>query len=410
MISDYRFKARNWQGRKVNGRLSGSSLDEAQAKIRSRGLVPLEIREYRYLNLFRRAALLKALHGFGLGRYSSRDLMIFCRQLATMLKAGIPVLHALNVLAGQMENKTLRVKLQGASTSLEQGSDLAGSLNEQEGYFPPLLVNMVAAGEAGGMLDDILERMALHYENQHDMEEKIRSATAYPLLVTAVALIVVLVMIIFVLPQFAGIFNSMGMEMPLFSRVLLAAGAGAVSYWPLIAAALAAGTGGLTWYAKTEKGRLRLDMLRLRLPLYGKIYSKNIAARFARTLGSLLAGGVTLQSSLRLVDKVIDNKVISSAIGSLSDALNCGETIAGPMSAAGCFPPLLTEMIRVGEETGTLGQTLNRAAVFYEKEVSYIVDRLGTILEPILLLAVGLFIGLLVFSILSPMYQVFQMI
>ncbi len=410
MASQYRYKAKDWQGNQKSGVLSTASENEALSQIRSRGLVPLEIRKQRYLNLFSKEYFLKFLEVIGLSQYSSRDLMIFCRQLSTMLKAGVSVLRALNVLAGQMENRSFRAKLSAAAFALEEGSDLAGAFKEQQGYFPSLLINMTAAAEAGGVLDTFMERMALHYEKQHDLEEKIRSATVYPLFITVVAIIVVLVMIIFVLPQFANIFNSMGMEMPLFSRILLAAGQTAAGYWHLFLLAFLSGLGALKWYTKTEKGRLRVDRLRLSLPLYGKIYRQNAAARFARTLGTLLGGGVTLHSALQLADNTIDNAVISSTINDLSDALNSGESLAAPMSVGNCFPPLLIEMVRVGEETGSLDQTLHSAAIFYEKEVSYIVERLGSIIEPILLLAVGLFIGLLVFSILSPMYQVFQMI
>ncbi len=410
MALNYRYKAKDWQGNKLSGILSAASETDALSFIRSRGLIPLEIKEQRNFSLLSKENILQYLEFIGLKQYSSRDLMIFCRQLSTMLTAGVSVLHALNVLSDQMENIAFRAKLKSASFTLQEGSDLAGALKEQKGFFPPLLINMVAAAEAGGVLDSFMERMATHYEKQHDMEEKIRSATAYPLFITAVAAVVVLVMIIFVLPQFAGIFNAMGMEMPLFSRLLLTAGQTAAGYWFFFIPTFIALISALKWYAKTQRGRLRVDNLRLRLPLYGKIYIQNAAARFARTLGTLLAGGVTLHRALQLADSTVGNAVISKTISDLSEALSSGNTLAAPMSAGNCFPPLLVEMVRVGEETGTLDHTLDRAANYYEKEVSYIVERLGTIIEPVLLLAVGLFIGLLVFSILSPMYRVFEMI
>ncbi len=410
MASQYRFKAKGWQGKKFSGSFPAANKSEALEHLRSRGLIPLDLKEQPYFSLFQSEVLMKVLQNIGFRRCSSRDLMTFCRQLSTMFQAGISLLHALNVLSGQLENQVFRTKLQSASITLEQGSSLAEALRQQQGFFPPLLINMIEAGEAGGLLETVMERMADHYENQHDLEEKIRSATAYPIFITAVAFIVILVMIIFVLPQFAGIFNSIGMEMPMISRLLLDLGEMTASNWHLILGTLFFIACGLTWYAKTEKGRLNVDHLRLRLPLYSKIYSQTIAARFARTLGTLIASGVTLHSALMLVDKTIDNKAISQSISKLSDALSRGEALAAPMQAGKHFPSLLVEMVRVGEETGALDQTLNSTAAFYEKEVAYIVERLSTILEPVLLLAVGLFIGLLVFSILSPMYQVFQMI
>ncbi len=410
MSRHYRYEAKNWNGEKVRGSLTAPGPGEALKAIQSRRLVALEIKEQSSLIRQLGTVLRSILNVCGFQRCSSRDLMIFCRQFSTMLEAGVSVLQALTVLSAQMENLHFRAKLQDVSMALEQGSDLSGALQAREGFFPPLLYNMTAAGEAGGMLGTVMERMAGHYENRHDMEQKIRSATAYPLFITAVAALVVLVMIVFVLPQFAGIFNAMGMEMPLLSRVLMNAGQVAAARGPYLLLGIPVLAVLFIWYTATENGRRRVDRLRLVLPLYGKIYRLNTAARFSRTLGTLLAGGVTLHSALDLADRVIGNAIISSSISELSEALSRGETVAGPMTESGSFPPLLVEMVRVGEETGTLEETLDRAALFYEKEVSYIVERLGSVLEPALLLAVGLFIGLLVFSILSPMYKVFEMI
>ena len=408
MVSQYRYRAKDWDGNRVCGTIPAVNKFEALDLLRARDLVPTDLKEQRYPGLFSIFSTLNTSQSSIFGRYSSRDMMILCRQLSTLLRAGVPVLQALNILSTQFEKQIFRVKLQSASFALEQGSSLAEALKQQS--FPPLLINMIEAGETGGILDIIMERMAAHYENQHDLEEKIRSATAYPVFIIAVACAVVLVMIIFVLPQFASIFNSIGLEMPLPSRMLLDLGRFTAGYWHLILPVLLLTACGLTWHSGTEKGRHKVDRIRLRLPLYGKLYRQTVAARFARTLGTLIASGVTLYNALELADKTIDNRVISGSISKLTDALSRGESLAATVQSSLHFPPLLAEMIRVGEETGALDQTLNSAAAFYEKEVAYAVERLSTILEPLLLLAVGLFIGLLVFSILSPMYRVFEMI
>jgi len=404
MAQQYRFKAKDWQGNKSSGRLTALNKVNALEQLRSRNLVPIDLTERRFPNL------LKPLQRIGLRQYNSRDLMIFCRQLSTMLTAGIAVLRALHILSGQMEKQFFQEKLQSASFTLEQGSGLAEALRREGDFFPPFLINMIEAGEESGTLEAVMERMADHYENQHDLEEKIRSATAYPIFITAVACIVVLIMIVFVLPQFAAIFNSMGLEMPLFSRLLLNLGEFTANNWYIILAMPVILIFTFTWFIKTQKGRLKIDRLRLHLPFYGKIYRQTISARFSRTLSTLLASGVTLHKSLGLIDKIIDNRILSLSINNLSSGLNRGESMAETMHNDKYFTPLLAEMVRVGEETGALDQTLNSTAAFYEKEVAYVVERLSTILEPVLLLAVGLFIGFLVFSILSPMYRVFQMI
>ncbi len=410
MEKTYRYTALDQEGSKTSGAIRADCSRTVSKAIRTKGLIPLDIKEERLTDLFSKNALLALFRKLGLRQYSSRDLMTFCYQLSAMIKAGISIIQALNTISMQMENKAFKKRIKAAATAIEEGSDFASALRQQDNFFPPLLVNMVAAGEASGMLDSIMERIAEHFEKQHDLEEKIRSATAYPLFITIVALIAISIMVIFVLPQFAGIFSAMGMEMPYFSLIMLSTGEFIIAnryLLPVIALGIIIL---LKLSINTKKGRLLADYLRLSLPLIGKIYGYVITARFARTLGTLITGGVSLHAALKITDSVIDNSILTAAIRDISAALNNGETMAAPMTGKSCFPPLLVEMVRVGEETGTLDQTLEQAAKYYEKEVSYIVERLGTMLEPMLLLAVGLFIGILVFSILSPMYRVFELL
>ncbi len=410
MEKTYRYTALDQEGSKTSGAIRADCSRTVSKAIRTKGLIPLDIKEERLTDLFSKNALLALFRKLGLRQYSSRDLMTFCYQLSAMIKAGISIIQALNTISMQMENKAFKKRIKAAATAIEEGSDFASALRQQDNFFPPLLVNMVAAGEASGMLDSIIKRIAEHFEKQHDLEEKIRSATAYPLFITIVALIAISIMVIFVLPQFAGIFSAMGMEMPYFSLIMLSTGEFIIAnryLLPVIALGIIIL---LKLSINTKKGRLLADYLRLSLPLIGKIYGYVITARFARTLGTLITGGVSLHAALKITDSVIDNSILTAAIRDISAALNNGETMAAPMTGKSCFPPLLVEMVRVGEETGTLDQTLEQAAKYYEKEVSYIVERLGTMLEPMLLLAVGLFIGILVFSILSPMYRVFELL
>ncbi|MGM0653378.1 MAG: type II secretion system F family protein [Bacillota bacterium] len=410
MEKSFRYMAVDIKGSKISGSIRADSSRAVSEMIRTRGLIPLDIKEERLPELFSKKAFLKILTKIGLRQYSSRDIMNFCYQLSSMLQAGVSIIHALKTISVQMENRVFKNKVEAAAAAIEEGSDFASALKQQDSFFPPLMINMIAAGEASGMLDSIMERIAEHYEKQHDLEEKIRSATAYPLFITVVALVVILIMVIFVLPQFSGIFSAVGMDMPIFSRIMLAAGEFILAHRYFLLAIIFVCFLLLKYSINTKKGRLYADYLRLSLPLIGKIYCYITAARFARTLGTLLTGGVSLHNALHIVGRVIDNSILTTAISELSTALNNGETLSAPMAGQRCFPPLLVEMVRVGEETGSLDHTLERAAKYYEKEVSYIVERLGTMLEPLLLLAVGLFIGLLVFSVLSPMYLVFELL
>ena len=410
MSPQYRFIAKTWQGETIREMLSATSRDNALDLLRLRNLVPLDLKEDHDYYFKLQVSTAKLLRRFGYRPYSNRDMMILCRQFATMLQAGIPILQGLKILSRQSEIAALKNIIRAVALEVEQGSDLTAALRNRHESFPVIMVNMVAVGETGGLLDTIMEKMADHFEKQHDLEEKIRSATLYPIFIICVAMVVIAVMIVFVLPQFAQIFDSIGMDMPFYTRLLLAIGNLVREHWLLLSGIIFLTITGLLGFAQTKKGRHIFDLIRLRLPLFGKIYRQTLSARFSRILGTLLAGGVTLHASLELVDKVIDNMVISKAIREIGAAVNRGETIATPLQDIKYFPPLLSEMIRIGEETGALEKTLYSTAVFYEREVSYFVERLSTILEPVLLLIVGLFIGLLVFSIFSPMYQVFQMI
>lgn len=410
MPLQYRFRAVDRSGRRKTGIVSAPTRKNALSALYNRGLHPVCLKQDRLLML-RLSKLIFSLIGiFGLREYNCRDQMLFCRQLSTLLHSGVPVLRALNILSGQLENANFRRNVASAAFAVEQGAGLSEALKAQKEFFPPLLVNMVEAGEAGGVLDIVIERMADHYEKQNDLEEKIRSATAYPLFITGVSFAVIAVMVVFVLPQFSAIFGQMGMEMPIFSRALLRLGEYVSDYWPYLFLGLVGFAASVVLCLRSKKGRFTADSIRPYLPVYGRVYRNAMAARFARTLSTLLAGGLTLHQALSLADGVVDNRAVSGSIEKIGEAISQGKTLSGPLYESRFFPPLLAEMVRIGEETGTLEQTLNKTADYYDNEVSYIVERLSSLLEPALLLFVGLFIGLLVYSILSPMYSVFEMI
>jgi len=405
----YRYAGRDWNGKKISGELAASSRSEALQILQGRELVLLELKEQNLLQKTAKQAALKLLYRLGYRSYTSRELMLFCGQCATMLRAGISVLQCLNILSRQKELASLRDIMTAAAHEVEQGGTLYTALQSPGNKLPPLMTSLVEAGEASGKLDLIMDKMADHFEKQHDFKEKIRSATLYPCFIVLVSIAVLSVMVIFVLPQFSAIFYSMGMELPLFTRLLMSVVTTFSSYRYLVLGLLFFTASGAIYFSRTAKGRRFIDRLRLNLPFFGLIYRQTIAARFARTMSTLLSSGINLHSALLLTDKVVGNTVISESISSLGASLHQGEGLSGPMQRDRYFPTLLIEMVRVGEETGALDQTLESTARFYEKEVSYVVERLGTILEPVLLLVVGFFIGLLVFSILSPMYRVFEM-
>ena len=408
----FRYTAKSLAGKSSTGTLSAADMREAVAQLREQDLYVIHIREQQAaLVLQQQEAPFASLRSrLQEKKPKSRDFMAFCRQFATMMQAGITVLQILKIQAQQSENELLKKRLGEIALEVERGGDLAGALEENSDLFPQIIISMVEAGEAGGILDEVMERLADHFENQHDLEEKIRSATMYPIIVSALAVVVMAIMVFFVLPRFAGIFDEMGFEMPLLTRALLAFSDLVIGYWYFFIAALLLAALGLRRYLGTPQGREQLDRLQMRLPIYGKIYGTMIVARFARTLSTLMASGVDLIQSLELVEKVINNVALAGALVEARRVIRQGEPLALPLAASGLFPPMLVEMVHIGEESGALDGMLSRTADFYEGELTFTLERLSSIIEPVMLIAVGLFVGLLLISIIQPMFGIYEMI
>ena len=403
----FRYVAKNWAGESREGECSAANLGEAIERLRSQELFVINIKEQS--TLLQASSPLAGLNiKLSEKKPKSRDFMVFCRQFATMLQAGIPVLQILKILTQQSENEALREKLREITVDVERGSDLAGAMKKHGDFFPRIIVSMVETGEAGGILDTIMERLADHFQRQHDLEAKIRSATIYPAVVTVLAILVLLLMIFFVLPRFAEMLDPMGVEMPLITRVIMALADLFIRFWYLALGLLALLAFLLGRYLKTERGRAAFDRLRLNLPIFGPLYTKMITARFTRTLATLLASGVALLSALELVEKVIDNRVLSGVLAETAQAIRRGQNIFVPLAESAIFPPMMVEMVHVGEESGTLDEMLSRSADFYEAEVTYFLDRLAAIIEPVLLIAVGFIVALLLISIMTPMLKMYE--
>ncbi len=405
MSRTYRFVAKDWQGFTRDGYHSAGSLREALDNLRGQNLIVLKIHE-------KSGAATRGARGLPFKKkVKARDLMLFCRQFGTMIAAGMTALHALQVLVLQTEHPELRERLRRIAHALEKGSTMEDAFGAHPDLLPQILINMIAAGEAGGILEEVLERLADHFQKQHDLEEKIRSATTYPVVITVVMFLVMCVMVFFVLPRFADIFESIGgIQLPLITRLLLGTVNFVLHYWYLVLGAVILLVAGLLYAINTPGGRLRFDRLKLKAPVFGSIYTKTVIARFARTLSTLMVSGVGLLPSLELVEKVIDNVVLGQSLKQVGEAIRTGQSISLPLRASAIFPPLVVEMVHVGEETGGLDEMLRRTADFYEAEVAYVVDRLGTIIEPVLILVIGLFVGLLIISIITPLFQIYQSI
>lgn len=418
----YLYRVLDRRGKEQGGVITAAGEREAARNLREQGFIVLSVREYSSLKRFKRSMpfgqLTPEAKGVKKGffrlplfssRAKTRDLMIFCRQFASMLEAGITVLSALRVLAEQLESPMLREKVAQVAAKVEEGYSLAASLQMQGDFFPSLLNSMVEAGEEGGVLETVLERLAVHFEKQHELEQKVKAATAYPKFVLSAAVGAVLFMVLMVFPNFADIFLSVGVELPFLTRALIALGEGLISYWYLLALVLVIAYLSLKKILRTEAGIAFYDRFRLFLPVVGGLYRHILVARFCRTLGTLLASGLGLLKALELAKKVVENTVVREIIDKAMRGVTEGKALAELLAAGGFFPAMIIEMVSVGEQTGKLDEMLLKAAAFFETEVSFAVDRLSSLLEPALIIVVAGLVALIAISTLLPMLEVYQM-
>ncbi|NMB42039.1 MAG: type II secretion system F family protein [Firmicutes bacterium] len=347
---------------------------------------------------------------FGKPYLRTRDLMIFCRYFATLIEAGIMLHKSLLLLEKQTEHKLLKERIKDVAARVERGYSLTESLRANSDVFPEFFINMAAAGEAGGFLGDALQKLALYFEKQYELEQKIRSATMYPKFIACAALVVVVFMITAILPAFATIFESMGIEMPILTRLLISAGNLLVFYWYIflivVVAILIFGRGLL----KSNRGRLLYDILRLRNPFFGTVYRKTITARFCRTLGALLENGIAMLPALDLVGKIMENSIYEKNIYQAKEKIIQGYSLAAALSGVKLFPSLVVEMCNVGEQTGHLEEMLVRTANFLETEVSHSINRLSAMIEPLLILFMAGIIIIIALSVILPMFEMYRMI
>ena len=345
--------------------------------------------------------------GTGIG---TKDLAIFTRQFATMISAGLPLVQCLDILAKQSSKPSFAKVITDTTREVEAGSTLADALGKHKNVFDDLFRNMIAAGEAGGVLDEILMRLATYIEKADALKRKIQGALVYPAVVLTVALGATSFMLIFIIPTFAKMFTDFGGELPLPTKIVLVMSDLLVRWWwagvlGIIAAALM-----VQRYYATENGQRQIDGMMIRMPVLGDVLLKGAVARFTRTLGTLIASGVPILGGLEITARTAGNKVISEAIMSARASIREGETVSAPLKSSGVFPPMVTQMIAVGEQTGALDEMLTKIAVFYEQEVDTAVETLTSIIEPVMIVVMGGIVGGMVVAMYQPMFKLIQVV
>jgi type IV pilus assembly protein PilC len=348
-----------------------------------------------------------ALPKFGKG-VKSKDIAIFTRQFSVMIDAGLPLVQCLEILGTQQENRTFQKTLFEVRQDVESGSTLADALKKHPKIFTDLYVNMVAAGEAGGILDTILRRLADYIEKAVKLQASVKKAMVYPVAVIAIAIVIVWVILTFVIPVFASMFNSLGggAQLPLITRIVMAASRQLAWFGPV-----AAVSGFLAYlfafkpYYATENGRRTIDGMLLRMPVFGMLLRKIAVARFCRTLGTLISSGVPILDSLDITSRTAGNQVVADAIMATRKSIEQGKTISEPLSQTEVFPPMVVQMIAVGEQTGALDAMLAKIADFYDDEVDNAVGTILTLMEPILISFLGAIIGTIVVAMYMPIFS-----
>lgn len=337
-----------------------------------------------------------------------RDFVVFLRQFSTLIRAGVPVVEATNVLAHQTESKMLKRTLLDVEEELRQGNSLSYAAAKYPRIFSAMFVNMIKAGEASGAIDDTLDRLATQFEKQHETKQKIISALTYPLVLGVIAIAVIIFLLVGVVPTFVAMFADFGAELPLITRFVLGSSEWMQVYWWLVILFFGGVVLGITLARKQKQSKYYLDYFLLRLPIFGKLLQKASIARLTRTLSSLLSSSVPILQAISIVEKIAENEVIAKVLEDARGALEKGESLTTPMKAHWAFPPLVTQMISIGESTGSLDVMLDKIAEFYEKEVDNATDRLKSLIEPLMIVLLAIIVGTIVTSILVPMFDIFN--
>jgi len=407
-MSVYEYVALDEKGRERKGFVDATGAQAARQMLRERGIYPVDIAPARE----KKESALAVATDLPLGRnVSPADVAVFTRQLATLLGAGIPLVPSFGVLLTQTKNPVLTKILAQVRSDINEGKSLTASLEAFPRVFPPFYINMVKAGEASGTLNLVLERLADFSEGQQALLSKIRSALAYPLVMGLVGTLVIFLLMTFVVPRITEIFSDMKQTLPVITLILIGVSSFLKSFWWLILFVAAAGAAAFKYFiSATQSGRRFWDAVRLRAPVWGGVNRKIAIARFTRTLATLLQSGVPLLAAMDIVRNVVNNVFIGEVIAQAAKDVEEGQSLSAPLAQSGLFPPMVTEMIAVGEQTGSLEKMLNRIATTYETEAQSDVMIMTSLLEPIMILVMGLLVAFIVFSILLPIFEMNQLV
>jgi len=398
----YRYKARDKEGGLHAGAMEARAKEAVADQLSTMGFIPVLIEEQApklvtpdFLSIF--------------SRVKPQDLIIFNRQLATLMSAGIPLLQCLFTMEKQTGSPRLKKTIMDVARDLEAGLSFSGALAKHPALFSKMYVSMIQAGETGGILDEILNRLAHIAEHEAETSARVKTAVRYPLFVVAAICIAFVFLVTFVIPKFSAVFAQFKTELPLPTRILININHGIQNYWYLIILGLGLLAGGIYWYIRTPQGRWQWDAFKLKLPIFGALFQKVALSRFARIFAALQRSGISMMITLEIGAEVVNNVVIARAIAGMRDSLREGKNLHDPMEASGLFPPLVVQMMAVGEETGKTDDMLNKVSDYYDVDVDYTLRNLSSMIEPVLLFFIGGMVLFLALGIFLPMWDLMNL-
>ena len=397
-MANFAFSGRTRGGETVSGERAADSMDAAVAALRREQILVTRIIPVK-------AAAAAAKKGKAGKKVAPKNLAVFTRQFSVMIDAGLPLVQCLEILGNQEEDKNFAETILQTRSDVESGASLADAMKKHPKVFDPLFTNMIAAGEAGGILDTILKRLATYIEKAVKLKAQVKSAMIYPVAVIVIAVLVVGVILWKVIPTFAAMFSGLGAQLPLPTRIVIAMSNGLVRYGPFILVGIGAAVYAFRQYYATDAGRHKVDAIVLKLPILGILMRKIAVAQFCRTLATLISSGVPILDGLEITAKTAGNAIVEDAIMVTRKSIERGETISAPLKETAVFPPMVTQMIGVGEATGALDAMLSKIADFYEEEVDTAVAGLLTLMEPIMIALLGAVVGGIVIAMYMPIFD-----
>jgi type IV pilus assembly protein PilC len=401
----YEYAVRDRSGHIVTGKIDADSPAAVASKLKSMGYAPVKISQVKNTGL----QMQLKMPAIG-AKVKLKELAVFSRQFATMINSGLSMLRALSILEEQQPNKAFQAVLTETRLEVESGSALSISMGKHPEIFPPLMVNMIRAGEVGGFLDKVLVQIADNYESEVKLRGKVKSAMTYPVVVLIMAVLLTIGMLLFIVPTFAGLFATLGGQLPAPTAILVAlSNFLKVAIVPMIIGIV---VGMVVWgrVKHTEKVREFVDPLKLKMPVFGNLFRKIALARFCRNLGTMLSSGVPILQSLDIVADTSGNVVVAHAVRDIQESVRNGESLTEPLSKHDIFPPMVTQMLSVGEDTGALDTMLHKISDFYDQEVEATTEQLTALIEPLMIAVLGALVGSMIIALYMPIFKIFDLI